>query len=560
MYVDDCKYKRSGKSYRRVLLRDNVKINGKHKLDTIANISNCSDEEIEAIKIALKYKKNIVHLENLANGESETGKVVGDIAALYQVANRLGITKALGNSENAKLILWLVISRLIDQGSRLSSVRLAENRTVSEIIGMKSFCEDDLYDAMDWLYENQAKIEKRLFKEMNKSNKVSNIFLYDVSSSYLKGDNNELAEYGYNRDKKKGKKQVVFGLLTDDKGEPISIEVLKGNTKDNDTLMNQIVKLKDRFNCDYITIVGDKGMIKTKEIQKFKDLEEEDKVGWIKYITSITKPEIETLCSKGLIQLAFFDKDLYEIDDLENKIRYILRRNPYRAKEISENRQSKIRSIESKIKKSNEYLKAHPKAKVATQEKLLLAYISKLKLEKVVSLLKNYTERELSIQIDKDALEKVSRLDGCYVIKTDLPTSAASKEEVHDRYKDLAQVEKAFRVSKTEHLEVRPIYVRKKEKTCAHFFVIMLAYKIAKFLRYAWYDLNITVSEGINKLSGITSTVITIGEKKIVKVPKANSDLKILLTRLKVSIPEILPYQKNEILTRKNLINRRKPK
>lgn len=140
MYVDDCKYKRNGRSYSRVLMRGNLKVNVKNTLENIAMLSCCSDEEIVAIKIALRYKKNISHLENLSNGEAETAKVFGDVAALYQVANKLGIDKARENTENAKLILWLVISRLIEQNSRLVSVWLAENRTVFEIIGMKPFC------------------------------------------------------------------------------------------------------------------------------------------------------------------------------------------------------------------------------------------------------------------------------------------------------------------------------------------------------------------------------------------------------------------------------------
>lgn len=477
MYVDDCKYNRDGKSYRRVLLRDNVKINGKHKLKTIANISNYPEEEIEAIKTALKYKKNIAYLEHLANGEVETGKTVGDVAALYQVANRLGINKALGNTENAKLILWLVISMLIDQGPMLSSVQLAESRAVLEIIGMRPFCEEDIHIAMDWLYENHSKIKKRHFDEINKSNKVSNIFLYVVSSFYLEEDNNDLEFYGHNRDKKKCKNQVVFVLLTDDKGGPVSIEALECN----ETLVDQILVLKERFKCKYVTIVGDKGMIKTKDSQKLEDPEGDGKVGWIRHITFLTKAEVHTLCSNGVIQSAYFDKDLYEIYDLDNNIRYILKCNPYRTEENPES--------------------------------------------------------------NTDTREKAFRLDGCYGVKTNLPASAVSRKEVYDRYKELAHVQKAFRVSKNENFKERPVYACKKEKDCAHFFIQMLAYMIERYLRFAWNDMNITVLEGIQNLSEIKSVIISIGEKKIVKVPKANPYLKEILKRLKVSIPEILPYQ-----------------
>ena len=160
MYIDDCTYTRDGRVYRRILLRENVKENGRNTLKTSANLSHCSEEEIAALRIALKHKKRLPYLKHLSDGRAETGKIVGPVAVLYQVATSLGIPKALGSSREAKLILWLVICRLLEQGSRLSSVRLANIHAACEILGLASFTEDDLYAAMDWLYRNQARISR----------------------------------------------------------------------------------------------------------------------------------------------------------------------------------------------------------------------------------------------------------------------------------------------------------------------------------------------------------------------------------------------------------------
>ena len=418
----------------------------------------CSDEEIEAIRIALKMKKNLVELKNLAKGSYWCGKHVGPVAVLYQIANHLGITQALGYSKNALLALWLIMARLIDQGSRLSAVRLAQNHAVAEILNLNAFNEDDLYKTLDWLYEHKEKIENRLFKERGHG---SSFYLYDVTSSYLEGKENELADWGYNRDKKKGKKQIVYGLLTDEEGEPISIEAFCGNTKDNKTVRVEIETLKERFGCRHITLVGDKGMIKSGEIEDLK-------TAGFHYITSITKSQIKTLLIKGVFQLSLFDEDLCEVEDREEGVRYILRRNPFRAEEMHKTRLSKIEAIGEKIEKANRYLYEHKRAKIATQIRHIKEYIVKLKLDGLLDVEADEGKKQLKLNVDKEALCRAEELDGCYALKTDLPREVASKETIHDRYKGLSEVEWAFRTQKTGYLQVRPIYVRKRERSIAH--------------------------------------------------------------------------------------------
>jgi len=406
---------------------------------------------------------------------------------------------------------------------------------------------------MDWLCENQPRIEDRLFKhqkKMNPEKSSSTFYLYDVSSSYFEGECNELAAWGYNRDGKKGKRQVVFGLLADEDGEPVSIEVFNGNTRDPETVEAQIEKLKERFGCKHLALVGDKGMIRGPRITTIGEAK-------LNYITSITKAEIRTLLKEEVLQLELFDVDVCEVIETRSGIRYILRRNPTRAREIANSRQSKIESVEKKIAKANLYLKEHARAMTATQVKNLNPYIKKLRIDKFITICEDESTRSVSLQVDEEKMREAGKLDGCYAIKTDLPTKAADAKTVHKRYKDLALVEKSFRTMKSI-LEVRPIFVRKANRTRAHFFVAMLAYKIERFLRKSWADLDITVSEGIKLLSTITSLVLTIGDQRIVRVPKPNPRCLQLLSRINVVLPEILPCKEVYLDTIKKLNQCRK--
>jgi transposase len=571
MYVDDSKTVINGKSYRRALIRESYREGEKVNKRTIANIAHASDSQIEAIKVALKCSDDIAVLKNVETGNfTSSGKSVGAVAMLYQISQMLGITNALGKSREAILFLWLVFARLIDQGSRLSAVRLARQHVVCEILGLDGFDENDLYEAMDWGCTNQEKIESKLFLMLKKRNRDSeieieteieaefeNIFLYDVTSTYLEGKQNELAEYGYNRDKKLGKLQIVYGLLTDEEGTPLSVEAFKGSTKDNKTLLPQIAKIKERFGVKYVTLVGDKGMIKSIEINA---INEEEKFN---YITSITKPQILKLLKREVIAMELFDEKLCEVFDEQEGLRYILRRNPHRAEEMKWTRESKLSKVKNKIACANTYLLEHPRAKVETQVKDIKKYLQKLKMSEYVKVLATSggesQTRSVSVEIDQDKLNELSKLDGCYVIKTNLNKSKnLTKEVIHERYKALSEVEWAFRTQKTGYLEVRPVFVRKETRTRGHFFITMLSYRLEQFLRKCWKDIDLTVEEGIKKLAKITSVIIKVRSEKLHRVPKPDKLSKQLLNAVKVKIPGALPLIENGVDTKTKLQNYRK--
>jgi transposase len=427
---------------------------------------------------------------------------------------------------------------------------LAQVHAACDVLGIRrGFDENDLYTNLTWLSEHQEGIEKRLFAKRRGQHRPE-LFLYDVTSSYLEGEDNAYGAYGYGRDGKKGKKQIVIGLLCDEQGTPVSTEVFRGNTQDPKTFAAQVNKASKRFGCERVTFVGDRGMIKSGQVE---DLSQ----AGFHYITAITKPQIDTLIQARLIQMELFAAKVCEVE--REGVRYVLRRNPLRAEQLAASRADKQARVEQLRQDRNGYLDQHPRAKVATAEKALQAKIAQLKIQAWLQV--EAEGRSLKLTVNQPTLEEASRLDGCYVIKTDLPESAASKQVIHDRYKDLTQVEQAFRTCKTAHLEMRPIHVRTAEHTRGHVLVVMLAYLIRRELSRAWTSLDATVEEGLHQLQTLCVTEVKVeGGGSCLRIPTPSVAAAALLKALKMRLPEALPHTETAVVTRKKLPARRKPR
>ena len=547
MYIDTTTSRRGTKVYVRHLLRTSYRENGKVKHKTIANLSNCSEAEITAFKLALKHKGNLNAIASLSDIETTLGKSVGAVWAMNTLAERLGIVKALGTDSDAKLALLQVIARIIEQGSRLSAVRFALRHAVCEILGIRKLDEDDLYENLAWLAEHQEEIEKKLFA-LRFENTIPTLFLYDVTSSYLEGDCNELADWGYNRDKKKGKKQIVVGLLAGPDGLPVAVRVFEGNTTDTKTVAEQIRTLAKSFGVRNITLVGDRGMLKGPQIESLP----ED----FRYITAITKPQIQKMLSEGTLQYELFTEHVCEIEG--DGIRHILRRNPIRAEQIAKSRASKLSSIVKTADKQTQYLTEHSRADASKALETVTAKINKLKANTWLTATEK--DRIISIEQDEEALSQVALLDGCYVIKTDLPKEDADAQTLHDRYCDLEMVERAFRTMKTTHLELRPVFVTKKSSTQGHVFVVMLALLLQRELERCWGDMDVTVEEGINELASIHMQEVKLGAATIQDIPKPTKLGKLLLEKSAVTLPTVLPRVTANVHTNKKLQSERKHK
>ena len=548
MYIDTSHITRSGKTYTRHLLRESYRANGKVLHRTIANVSQCSKAEIEALRLALRHKGDLEHLGTIQDAITlKQGLSFGAVWTVYHVARRLGIAKALGTTRDGKLALWQVIARVIDQGSRLSAVRLARSHAACDVLGVGTFDEDALYENLDWLAGAQAAVEDRLFAQRTKTKPVS-LFLYDVTSSYLEGTHNELAAFGYNRDGKKGKRQIVIGLLCDEDGHPVSIAVFPGNTHDPHTVAAQVATLKERFGVQEITFVGDRGMLKSQQIEALA------KQGF-HYITAITKPQVDKLLRTGTFQMELFEQELAEVLADEG-VRYVLRRNPVRAQEVRENRQAKLATLRALVAKHNHYLTEHPRADAPGALQKLVARAKILRLSDWVDL--TLEERAVTLTVNTSAQQEAAKLDGCYVLKTDLTPQQAKKELVHDRYKDLASVEHAFRTCKTAHLEVRPIFLRLAARTRAHAFVVMLSYQIIRYLASCWNAFDVTVAEGLHALT--TLCLVEVAPQHAPSyhcIPTPRAIIAQLLHSADIKLPKVFSLSGTRVSTKKKLQSER---
>jgi hypothetical protein len=554
MYVDHVRHTVNERVYEQVLLRESYREPGearsrvKHR--TLLNLTQCDPHEVAAIAWALKHKHALpdtVTGTGLDGLELVQGPSVGALWLVYRVAERVGLVKALGTSPEGLRTLWQVFARCIDQGSRLSAVRLAGDHAVRAVLGLGGFDEEVLYRDLDWLDARQASMEVALYRR-RRGSKPSRLFLYDVTSTYLEGRCNAYGAFGYNRDRKRGKLQIVMGLLTDAEGFPVSVEVFQGNTQDPKTVSSQIRKLVERFDAHEVTLVGDRGMLKSLQLEELAG-------EGFHYLTAITKPQIDALLARGVLQMELFEDRLGEIE--ADGLRYLVRRNPQRAAELEAQREDKHRCVLARAQGRNAYLAQHPKARVETARREVAAYARTLRIDTWAHV--EVQGRTVGVTRDETVLAHLARLDGCYVLKTDVAAADASAELLHARYKDLGLVEQIFRTCKTAHLELRPVYVRTPAHTRAHAFIVMLAYLLRCTLARAWVGLDLTVEEGLRQLTTLCATEVRFPDgNACLTVPTPRESVATLFAAVDVTPPTALPRNHAPVATKQKLAPHRK--
>ncbi len=447
-----------------ILLRESYRDQGKVKTRTIANLSTWAPDRIEALRKALKGDFDGM------GGEAVSGEIFGVLFALKQLADQVGMTRVLGPSEEGRLALFLILARIAHAGSRLSAVRWAEQHAVSDLLGLEDFDENDLDAALDWLAAEQQRIEQALYQRyVRDQGAPPAIVLYDVTSSYFEGEQNELAEYGYNRDGKKGKRQIVIGLLSGADGEPLAVRVFEGNTADPGTVNMQIELLTQQFGVDEVVFIGDRGMLKAKGKAAL------GAAGW-RYISALTKPQIRALLTNGVLQPDLFDEDIGEV--VQDGKRLITRRNEAMQRRMRARRADKLRQLERLLAERNAFVRQSTRADPAAGLRQLEQWTKRYKLHGIVAL--SLEQDQIRCTIDQDQLDAAALLDGCYVLETTVLSATMDRHTIDERYRDLQQVERNFKTMKTDFLEVRPIFLRNGERTKAHVFVAMLALKITR--------------------------------------------------------------------------------
>ena len=452
------------KSRPAILLRESYREGGKVCTRTIANLTNWAPERIVAMERLVKGEFDDW------SGEMTSGEIFGVLFALKQLADQVGITRVLGSAAESRLNLFLILARIAHGGSRLSAVRWAKQHTVADVLALEEFDEDDLYAALDWLASQQERIERELYQAYVKAQGQPPVLvLYDVTSSYFEGECNELGQYGYNRDGKRGKQQIVIGLLTAEDGEPLAVRVFEGNTADPTTVASQITILKEQFGIAEVVMVGDRGMIKAKGKAALS-------AQGFRYITALTDAQVRTFLKEGVLQTGLFDVPLCEVEHDDKRL--IVRRNEIVRVREERRREDKLAQLQAKIADRNAFVKNSRRASAATGLAALQRWAKRHKLAAFVTLALN--ERVIVCTIDQEAKAQDALLDGCYLLETDVPQGLMDAKAVDARYRDLQKVERNFRTVKTTFLEIRPIFLRKAERTKAHVFVAMLALKITR--------------------------------------------------------------------------------
>ncbi|HTS69379.1 MAG TPA: IS1634 family transposase [Terriglobia bacterium] len=514
------------------LLRESYRLNGQVKTRTLANLTSWPPARREALRQLLRGA-----FDQTTFSEPALGPIFGVLFVLKQIAEALGLTAALGHTRLAKLALFLVLARVAHQGSRLSAVRWAQDHAVTEVLGLGTFDEDDLYAALDDLCARQEKIEPALFQSyLRRKAAPPRLFLYDVTSSYLEGEQNALGEFGYNRDGKKGKLQIVIGLLTDREGEPLAVRVFAGNTADPTTVVDQIKILQEKFQVREFVFVGDRGMVKSKGIQALEDAK-------LRYITALTDPQIRGLLSRKVLQLELFGEQICEVEG--DGVRYVLRKNPQEAGRERHRLEDKLAKLEGKIAARNEVVKAKPRCPPEAGQRQLQAWAERHKLRGLVEV--KLEGRTLGLARKEDKIAKALELAGCYVVTTDVLQQDMSAEEVHASYLSLQKVERDFRALKTGLLEVRPVFVRKESRTRGHVFSCLLALKLSRELerrlqaKFGTTENNphaLTLPDALRALGSLCLLEYQIDEKtRLTKLPQPRENLQEILAALGVSLP-----------------------
>jgi len=476
MYIDIVPNRNSKPA---ILLRESYREDGKVKKRTLANLSHFPLDQVDTLRHVLKGE-HLAPVDSLF--EVTDSKLHGHVNAVRMAMKRLSFDKLVSakSSRERDLVMAMVAARILEPDSKLATTRWWDNTTLSEDLGVDDADENELYDAMDWLLDRQEKIEKKLARRHLVED---GLVLYDLSSSYMEGENCPLAAIGYSRDRKKGKLQVNYGLLTDDRGCPVSVEVFPGNTADASTLVPQAQKVREEFGIDRLVMVGDRGMISSKQIEQLQGMGEMD------WISALRSEQILKLLGDGTIDMSLFDeRDLYEMThpDFPGE-RLVVCRNPLMAERRARTRESLIEATVVELEKVRGMVaRGRPKGK----EKIGVRVgrvINKYKMAKHIQL--DIEDDSFGYRVLEESVKAEAAMDGLYVIRTSLSEERLSMENAVRRYKDLSKVERAFRSLKSIDLRVRPIYHHLEKRVRSHIFLCMLAYYVGWHMKEVWREL-----------------------------------------------------------------------
>jgi hypothetical protein len=474
------------RDYESAYLRRTFRAEGRVKNETVANLSALPRHVIDWIDAGLKGKQ-LIPAE--ATVSIERSLPHGHLAAVYAQAKALGLPGLLGPAcRERDLALALIISRVVRPGSKLSTLSWWADTTLGVDLDVVDASTDEIYAAMDWLVAGQDRIEaalarRHLAPEVN----PSRMALFDLSSSWVEGSQCPLAARGYSRDGKKGKLQIEYGLLTDPAGRPVAVRVFPGNTADPTAFVQAVEVVRTKFGLTQMVMVGDRGMITSARIEALKDL------GGLGWLTALRAPAIAALAADdGPLQLSLFDQtDLAEIShpDYPGE-RLIACHNPVLAADRARTRTQLLAATEVALAPLLARVQAGRLRGAETIGVAAGKLINKYKVGKHFHL--QITDTTLAITRNQDAIAAEAALDGIYVLRTSVAAHILEAPGVISAYKDLAHLERDFRIIKADDLDLRPLYHRLEDRVRAHVLICMLACYLVWHLRKAWAPLTFT--------------------------------------------------------------------
>jgi len=464
-----------------ILLRETWREGQKIHKRTLANLSHWPPEKVETLRRLLKDEALVAAKDAFV---IERSIPHGPVEAILGTIRKLGLDGLLSSirCRERDLVIAMIAERLIHPCSKLATTRLWHTTTLAEELGLGDADEDDLYGAMDWLLARQERIERKL---ASRHLSEGSLVLYDVTSSYYEGRCCPLAQYGHDRDGKKGRPIIVYGLLTDGEGRPVAVEAYPGNTGDPSTVSGQAEKLRGRFGLNRLVLVGDRGMLTETQIEK---LRAHSGLGWI---SALRSSAIRDLVAEGSLQMSLFDqRDLAEIHSPEfPSERLVACYNPLLAEERRRKRRELIVATEKDLEKIVREVGRRTRSPLGKEEigKKVGKVIGRYKMGKHFILAMgegtfSYTRQEVKISQEE-------ALDGIYVVRTSEPVDRLCAEDTVRSYKNLTQVERAFRSLKGIDLLIRPIWHHTEDHVRAHIFLCMLAYYVEWHMRKAWAPL-----------------------------------------------------------------------
>jgi len=466
-----------GKTYETHLLRRSYREGGKVRSETLGNISHLPPELIELVRRGLRGERFLP-----ADGFEITRSVPhGHVLAVLGTLRKLGLERLIDrrHSRERDLVTAMITARLLAPRSKLATSRTWEQSTLAATLGVADASEDELYGAMDWLLARQEHIEKGLASRHLDSD---SLVLYDLTSTWFEGRRCPLARRGYSRDGRPGMLQVEYGLVTDEGGRPVAVEVVSGNTADPATVPAVIEKLKGRFDLDDVVLVGDRGMLTQARIEGLRD----EGLGWI---SSLRAPAIRKLAEAGTLQLGLFDeRGLAEITDPRYPDeRLVVCRNPLLAEERARKRSELLAATEAKLAAIVARVEA---GRLSSADRIGIAtgkVIDRYRVAKHFEL--DIGDDRLVVTRREEAIAAEAALDGIYVLRTSVTAERLGSAGVVRAYKSLAHVERAFGGLKAVDLQVRPIRHHTADRVRAHILLCMLAYYVQWHLERAWAPL-----------------------------------------------------------------------